>query len=579
MKRTILTLALLAATSALHAAPWTYKGTLSDAGKPANGPYDLRITLLNEAKSASVSTPVTLYSVNVVDGSFAVDVDFGIDLTSAPVMALKTEVQQGGSGFVSLGEATRFDAKAALGSVCWDTAGNAGTTVSDFLGTTDNQPLQLRANNTPVLRIFPRPDAPNFVAGSPANTVNSAQRGQVIAGGGAAGNTCGPTLTSSCANRALDDYATVSGGFGNTASFRSTVGGGRSNTASEAQSTVGGGEFNTASGADSTVGGGQGNTASGADSTVGGGRSNTASGTESTVGGGRSNTASGAESTVGGGESNTASGASSIIAGGDDNTASGIRSVVSGGRNNCAGGNNSWVGGQFAKTRVGNEVGDGTCAPISFDATGDEGSFVWADQSSLADFISTGPNQFIVRAAGGVGINTADVQGGIELAIQALDSNATLHLRSASGNQISFTALEGTGTLSLRTPSGNSPRIEVLTIGSGTASLSAGGTWTNASSRSYKENFTAVNGLDVLSRLVALPIMTWDYIGSSEGLHMGPVAEDFKASFGLAGDGKSISTVDADGIALAAIQGLNAKLESENAALRARLDALEARSQ
>jgi hypothetical protein len=46
----------------------------------------------------------------------------------------------------------------------------------------------------------------------------------------------------------------------------------------------------------------------------------------------------------------------------------------------------------------------------------------------------------------------------------------------------------------------------------------------------------------------------------------------------LAGDGKSISTVDADGIALAAIQGLNAKLESENAALRARLDALEARA-
>ena len=94
-----------------------------------------------------------------------------------------------------------------------------------------------------------------------------------------------------------------------------------------------------------------------------------------------------------------------------------------------------------------------------------------------------------------------------------------------------------------------------------------------------------MNGLDVLSRLVKMPIMTWDYKGSNEGLHMGPVAEDFKATFGLAGDGKSISTVDADGIALAAIQGLNAKLESENAAqraqldvLRARLDALEARN-
>jgi trimeric autotransporter adhesin len=56
---------------------------------------------------------------------------------------------------------------------------------------------------------------------------------------------------------------------------------------------------------------------------------------------------------------------------------------------------------------------------------------------------------------------------------------------------------------------------------------------------------------------------------------MGPVAEDFKAAFGLAGDGKSIGTVDADGVALAAIQGLNQKLESENAALKARLDAIE----
>ncbi len=55
------------------------------------------------------------------------------------------------------------------------------------------------------------------------------------------------------------------------------------------------------------------------------------------------------------------------------------------------------------------------------------------------------------------------------------------------------------------------------------------------------------------------------------------MAEDFKQIFGLGGDGKSISTVDADGIALAAIQGLNQKLESENAALKSALDAVEAR--
>ena len=110
------------------------------------------------------------------------------------------------------------------------------------------------------------------------------------------------------------------------------------------------------------------------------------------------------------------------------------------------------------------------------------------------------------------------------------------------------------------------------------AYLSIGGTWTNSSARASKTGFAAVNPLSILDKVVRMPITTWIYRNSqAEGLHMGPVAEDFKASFGLAGDGKSIGTVDADGVALAAIQGLNQKLEVENAALKARLDAIEAK--
>lgn len=117
-----------------------------------------------------------------------------------------------------------------------------------------------------------------------------------------------------------------------------------------------------------------------------------------------------------------------------------------------------------------------------------------------------------------------------------------------------------------------------LTMGN-SAFLSNGGVWTNASSRALKEGFAAVDPAAMLRQVLSLPISTWTYKSSAEGTHIGPMAEDFKAAFGLSGDGKTIATVDADGVALAAIQGLNAKLESENQALRAQLQSIEARLQ
>jgi len=53
--------------------------------------------------------------------------------------------------------------------------------------------------------------------------------------------------------------------------------------------------------------------------------------------------------------------------------------------------------------------------------------------------------------------------------------------------------------------------------------------------------------------------------------HIGPVAQDFYGAFQVGVDDKHISMVDADGVALAAIQGLNQKLERENAELRKEL--------
>jgi hypothetical protein len=84
----------------------------------------------------------------------------------------------------------------------------------------------------------------------------------------------------------------------------------------------------------------------------------------------------------------------------------------------------------------------------------------------------------------------------------------------------------------------------------------------------------------VLAKVAALPLSEWNYKLEGAGRrHVGPMAQDFQAAFGLnGGDDKHISVVDETGVALAAIQGLNAKserLEAENAALKLRLEKLE----
>lgn len=112
------------------------------------------------------------------------------------------------------------------------------------------------------------------------------------------------------------------------------------------------------------------------------------------------------------------------------------------------------------------------------------------------------------------------------------------------------------------------------------AHLTNGGVFTNASSRALKENFTPVNARDVLAAVRQLPISRWNYrVEESSVQHMGPVAEDFSHAFGLGGGDRSIGTVDADGVALAAIQGLGELLDEKDrqiAELTARLAALEA---
>ncbi|HIA47624.1 MAG TPA: tail fiber domain-containing protein, partial [Candidatus Hydrogenedentes bacterium] len=69
---------------------------------------------------------------------------------------------------------------------------------------------------------------------------------------------------------------------------------------------------------------------------------------------------------------------------------------------------------------------------------------------------------------------------------------------------------------------------------------------------------------DVLSKVLDIPITTWRFKSEDDEVkHIGPVAQDFMASFGYGSSDKHITSTDADGVALAAIQGLNLKLTQE----------------
>jgi uncharacterized small protein (DUF1192 family) len=99
------------------------------------------------------------------------------------------------------------------------------------------------------------------------------------------------------------------------------------------------------------------------------------------------------------------------------------------------------------------------------------------------------------------------------------------------------------------------------------------GTFDCTSSRLAKVDFEDVDGETVLGKLAAIRIQRWRYRGT-DASHVGPTAEDFHAAFDVGQGPTTISTVDADGISLLAIQALErrtAELREENAALRAKL--------
>jgi Chaperone of endosialidase len=327
-------------------------------------------------------------------------------------------------------------------------------------------------------------------------------------------------------------YASIGGGYDNTAAgSMTTIGGGQGNKAYGHLSTIGGGTYNqngnsrppdNAEGNLSTIGGGYSNYIFGQYATIAGGYCDTIfdrygaiggglfnkTGSDDgdytdqygqTVGGGHTNWAEAAYSTIGGGAENTGSGGYSTISGGWNNSNGGYASVIPGGRDN-----NIAVGGNYSMA-FGNAVDVDNPYRVAF---------------------------FDCTISGMVGINRDDH----DVDAQGTGILYPLHIGCIGGNN-------GNG-----------------------AHCTAGGTWTDGSSRTFKDNFETPDGSELLRKISEMPVLVWNYKDSDER-HIGPMAEDFVAAFDVGpvreSDGERedryLAARDVAGVALAAIKELHEK--------------------
>ncbi|MBE7501541.1 MAG: hypothetical protein HS113_14810 [Verrucomicrobiales bacterium] len=274
-----------------------------------------------------------------------------------PSLLVGTALPSTVSGLVSVQAGSRF-AVVPAPAPAWLLAGNAATTPTNFLGTTDNRPLDLRVNQQRALRLEPASPSPNLIGGAADNTVTGAA-GAVIGGGG---NSAEPNLAHAnyvfigggSSNLASGLAAVVGGGVGNAATnSHAAVGGGWQNLAGGAASTIAGGASNQTAGDFANIGGGQHNTTSGNAATIAGGQDNSSALDQSTVGGGGGNDAAGVGATIGGGIGNRAHLDLATVSGGGENWAREFGATVAGGVGNNAHGTQSSVGGGEANVATG----------------------------------------------------------------------------------------------------------------------------------------------------------------------------------------------------------------------------------
>jgi trimeric autotransporter adhesin len=398
MKAPFAILILLLAATGLYAqgSTFTYQGRLNIGGTPANGTYDLVFTVFASAAGLNDSfANETNSATSVSNGLFTVNLNLGDpNIFTGADRWLEIEVRTNGTGAYekltprqkitptpyaitagnlagnglagTFANAVTFSNTAnsfsgngsglanvnalTLGGVSangfWRSAGNAGTSPgANFLGTTDNQALELQVNGARALRLEPHAtSAPSLVGGYLQNSV-AGFHGATVAGGG----------TSGSPNYALGDYAFVGAGHGGQAGAFSAVVGGAYNVSPGQLSFIGSGERNTNQANYSFIGGGSNNfvNAPATYSFVGGGTLNSNLADYAVIVGGARNVASGGGAFVGGGGNNTATDYNTVVAGGANNRALANASAVGGGSENTASADHSTVGGGQANMASG----------------------------------------------------------------------------------------------------------------------------------------------------------------------------------------------------------------------------------
>jgi hypothetical protein len=278
------------------------------------------------------------------------------------------------------------------------------------------------------------------------------------------------------------------------------------------------------------------------------------------------------------GSSNTAIGLSSLLRSvtGVGNTAIGVESLAyntigsgniaigyragyySSGSSNIGIGNIG-VGGESNTTRIGDSnqsrtfisgirgvtpgVSDGQ--PVVVDSNGQLGSAL------------------TLRIPGANGWDLANGQGDFQIGNSSYQLKIGVPIAGGGAGDIGFKSQGGMGRFSFFAAGGM--RIVTDSAGAGSAGVSVaagGGSWSSLSDRAAKKDLVEIDSGQILAKVAAMPLFNWRYKTEVSGArHVGPMAQDFYAAFGLGDSDKHITTVDADGVALAAIQGLNQKLE------------------